>query len=260
MRRSIKSYMLIDLAMLTVIGCVLEGLVTYMSGLVLNAATTISISLLIVLLALARWNLWGLIPIPFLAAATIIGGRLSPIPYFAHAYEWRAYLSIVVGLSFTGLSVIVFKKKGTKMLKDNLIMILFVIANYIIYNLVQLAVYELLYNVFTSPEGWSMITYKSYANSDAGEVVTANVANFMINGFIYNLFGLIVAIVGGIVLRSQEAFGNVAEKLLEDRRLAEEIRKNDDEFSIPDLDEDEEEKDESKEANQKEESSDTIDS
>ena len=66
--------------------------------------------------------------------------------------------------------------------------------------------------------------------------------------------------VGGIVLRSQEAFGNVAEKLLEDRRLAEEIRKNDDEFSIPDLDEDEEEKDESNEANQKEESSDTIDS
>ena len=258
MRRSIKSYMLIDLAMLTVIGCVLEGLVTYMSGFVLNAAPTISISLLIVLLALARWNLWGLIPVPFLAAATIIGGRLSPIPYFASAYEWRVYLSIIIGLLFTGLSVIVFKKKGTKILKDNLIMVLFVIVNYVIYNLAQLATYQLLYNVFKNPEGWYLVTYTSYANSETGELVTTNVANFMSNGFIYNLFGLIIASVGGIVLRSQEAFGNVAEKLLEDRRLAEEIRKNDDEFSIPDLDENEEEN--KKEANQNEESSDTVDS
>ena len=142
MRRSIKSYMLIDLTMLIVIGCVLEGLVTYMSGLVLNAATTISISLLIVLLALARWNLWGLVTVPFLAAATIIGGRLSPIVYFKQAYEWRAYLSIVIGLLFTGLSVIVFKKKGTKILKDNYAMILYIVINYVIYNLIQLLAYN----------------------------------------------------------------------------------------------------------------------
>ncbi len=117
MRRSIKSYMLIDLAMITLIGCILEGVVTYMSGFVLNSVPTISISLLIVLLALARWNQWGLLSVPFLAVATIIGGRLSPIPYFAAAYEWRAYFSIVAGLLFTGLSVIVFKIKGTKILK-----------------------------------------------------------------------------------------------------------------------------------------------
>ena len=100
-------------------------------------------------------------------------------------------------------------------------MVFYVLINYVIYNLVQLATYQLLYNIFTNPEGWYLVTYTSYANSEAGEVVTANVANFMTNGFIYNLFGLVIAVIGGIVLRSQEAFGNVAEKLLEDRRLAE---------------------------------------
>ncbi len=262
MRRSIKSYMLIDLAMITVIGCILEGAVSYMSGLVLNAAPTISISLLIVLLALARWNQWGLLTVPFLALATIIGGRLGPVPYFKAAYEWRAYISIVIGLLFTGLSVIVFKTKGTKMLKNNYMIVLYVIANYIIYNLAQVLTYELLCLIFKSPDGWNLVTYTSYAKNEAGEVVTTNVSNFMINGFIYNLFGLIVAIVGGIVLRAQGAFGNVAEKLLEDKRLAEEIRKNDEEFFIPDLDEDEEKKnvDSNDTINRKEESSDTIDS
>ena len=264
MRRSIKSYMLIDLTMLTVIGCVLEGLVTYMSGLVLNAATTISISLLIVLLALARWNLWGLVTVPFLAAATIIGGRLSPIVYFRQAYEWRAYLSIVIGLLFTGLSVIVFKTKGTKILKDNYAMILYIVINYVIYNLIQLLAYNALYYIFTSPDGWNLVTYVSYIDSEEGKTVTTNVANFMTNGFIYNLFGLALAIVGGLVLRSQEAFGNVKEKLLEDKRLAEEIRKNDEEFSIPDLDEDEEKENESEilenDSDNQRESSDTIDS
>jgi hypothetical protein len=259
MRRSIKSYMLIDLAMLTVIGCVLEGLVTYMSGLVLNSATTISISLLIVLLALARWNQWGLVTIPFLAAATIIGGRLSPLVYFSRAYEWRAYLSIVIGLLFTGLSVVFLKKKGTKIFKENYVLVLFIIVNYIIYNLAQLVAYEVLYNLFKSPEGWNLVTYTSYLDSTEGTIVTSNVAKYMTNGFIYNLFGLIIAIIGSIILRSQEAFGNVPAKLLEDKRLAEEIRKNDDEFSIPDIDEEIEKKSDDSTSQQKE-SSDTIDS
>ncbi|MCR5112900.1 MAG: hypothetical protein K6A63_03060 [Acholeplasmatales bacterium] len=265
MRRSIKSYMLIDLAMITVIGCILEGAVTYMSGLVFNSVPTVSISLLIVLLALARWNQWGLLTVPFLAAATIIGGRLSPISYFRAAYEWRAYLSIVIGFMFTGLSVIVFKKKGTKMLKENYMIALYVIANYIIYNVAQLLIYNLLCNIFNSPEGWNLVTYTSYANSTDGEQITTNISRFMVNGFGYNLFGLIIGIVGGIVLRAQGAFGNVAEKLLEDKRLAEEIRRNDEEFSIPDIDEVEEEENKSEALtdesnNQKEESSDTIDS
>ena len=87
----------------------------------------------------------------------------------------------------------------------------------------------------------------------------------MTNGFIYNLFGLAIGIIGSLVLRAQGAFSNVAEKLLEDKRLAEEIRKNDEEFSIPDLDEDEEKENNSEELdsesdNQKEESIDTVDS
>ncbi len=87
----------------------------------------------------------------------------------------------------------------------------------------------------------------------------------MTDSFIYNLFGLIIGIIGAFILRAQGAFGNVADKLLEDRRLAEEIRKNDEEFSIPDLDENEEEKNDSEDStdeadNQKEESIDTVDS
>ncbi len=142
---------------------------------------------------------------------------------------------------------------------------IYIVVNFIIYNLVQTFVYWLLYNIFKSPEGWNLVTHVTYINSSEGEAVTSNVANFMTNGFIYNLFGLVVALVGAFVLKAQGAFGNVAEKLLEDKRLAEEIRKNDEEFSIPDIDEDLEEEnkseinhDESK--NQQKESSDTIDS
>ena len=128
MRRSIKSYMLMDLAMITVIGCILEGTVTCMSGLVFSSVPTISISLLVVLLALVRWNFWGLITVPFLALSTIVGGMLSPVVNFKAAYEWRAYFSVVIGLLFTGFSVLVFKKKGTKLFNErfNLFCALFI--------------------------------------------------------------------------------------------------------------------------------------
>ena len=109
--------------------------------------------------------------------------------------------------------------------------------------------YYLLCKLFNSPEGWNIVTYTTYVNSDEGEVVTANVSMYMTNGFIFNLFGLAIGILGSLVLRAQGAFSNVVEKLLEDKRLEEEIRKNDEEFSIPDLDEDEEKNDSEFESN-----------
>ena len=111
MNKSVLKYMVIDLLVLTVIGCILEGLVSRFIGFLLDAAPTITFSLLIVFIAVARWKLWGLIPIPFLVMSTILGGHFSEISYYAAFYSfsnWQLILSMTIGLLAIGLNIILF--------------------------------------------------------------------------------------------------------------------------------------------------------
>ena len=94
---SIKKYMFVDLLLLVSIGFILELLVVKFSGLVLYAAPSVTIALLIAFIAVARWNLWGLLICPLLALATLIGGQKIELSYIAAVYDYKMYISILFG-------------------------------------------------------------------------------------------------------------------------------------------------------------------
>lgn len=197
--------------MLAVLGAILEGVATAMSGLALNSAPTFTISMLVLFVAIARWNLWGLMIAPILVVGTIIGGKNNFYQPMAYMYDWRIYLSSLAGLLTLGVNVAVFKKNGTKKtILNTWLMLGMVIVNYVTYNIVQYLVYylcvagvngEILYHI----EGKESV----------------NVCRFAMQGFVFNLFGLAAVIVGLFILRSQGVVNNVVDKLVEDKKRAE---------------------------------------
>lgn len=225
MNKSVVKYMAIDLIVLTVIGCILEGLVSRFIGFALDAAPTITFSLLIVFIAVARWNLFGLLPIPFLVLCTILGGHFSEISYYAAFYDfsnWQLILSMMLGLSAVGLNVIVFRKHRTNKIMQNVWqMLAILVVDYIIYCEVQFVLYRL----FTTGglSGVANIPFAYKTRNASGETVEEikNLASYVEYGFMYNLFGLAVGVVGTIVLRSQGALNNAVDKLIDDKKQRE---------------------------------------
>ena len=84
--------MAFDLTILTIIGFVIEIFLIKFGAAVFIGAPFMGITLLIVFLAVARWNLWGLITAPIMAGAVWIGGIMVEIPYLKAVYDWRVYV------------------------------------------------------------------------------------------------------------------------------------------------------------------------
>ncbi|MDE6584540.1 MAG: hypothetical protein K2K15_03970 [Anaeroplasmataceae bacterium] len=234
-----------DLILLTLIGCVLEGLCTKMLGFVLDAIPTATISLIVVFIAVARWNLWGLLTVPLLAIGTLVGGMLHIIPEVGAVYDWKIYLSVVLGLCTIGIDVIFFKKMGTKnALQKTWLMILILLLNYILFNLVHIFFYKIFAfgNPFILGDCLYTITFE-----DESHMMHTN-TYYIDNEYIYNLFGLAILIVGSFVLRSQGVISNVVDKLVEDRENAEMLREDEETFRVEESSEAIEAEEESKPA------------
>lgn len=202
--------MLTDLLMLAVLGALLEGIATALSGMALQCPPSFTISFLVLFVAIARWNLWGLTIAPILVVGTIIGGKNNFYDVMAAMYDWRLYVSALVGLLTLGLNVIIFKKNGTKKsILNNWLLVVMILCNYLIYNLIQGATYWL-----CTRDVNGQILY------DTGKKVI-NICQWAINGYAYNLMGLAFAFVGVIILRSQGVVNNVYDKLVDDKKNAE---------------------------------------
>lgn len=222
MNKSILKYMAVDLVVLSLIGCVLEGLTSRFIGFALDAAPTITFSLLIVFVAVARWNLWGLLPIPFLAFSMILGGHFSDMPYYAAFYSfknWQLFLSTMIGLSGLGLNVLIFRgHKTNKIIKNVGWMLLILLGDYLVYCILQFVTFRL----FTSGSlvHPATIEFTYNVKNDLGELVpkTINLAAYVEYGAIYNLFGLAVGAIGSVVLRSQGVLNNAIDKLIDDKK------------------------------------------
>ena len=220
MQKSIKSYMAIDLTVLILIGGLLEGLSAMFGPLVFFSTPTTYISMLIVFIAVIRWNLWGLITIPFLTICTIIGGVNGQIDTFKAFYNfgytgWQAYVSMIFGMLFIGIDVIFFKKFSTKkVMHNNFAVIGLGILNYVLYNAVFLVAFRLL------TSGGDLL-HSGVILYDLGSKGTQNLCGYGESGFVSNLFSLAVMVVGTFILRSQGVATNVVEKLLDDKYNAE---------------------------------------
>lgn len=224
--------MLQDLALLVSIGFILEALCTNMTGFVLDAIPTTTFSLLIVFIAVVRWNLWGLLTIPVMTAATILGGHFHMVKGLASIYDWKCYLSASIGLLVIGLDVIAFKKKKTnKIIQSTIWIIGILLINYILYNFVQLFFFRLFSNGNPFIIGESL--YEVIIENEDGTISKSNY--YMDYGVIYNLFGLAVSVIGALILRSQGVVNNVVDKLIEDKQNAEMLKKDAEEFKVDSL-------------------------
>ena len=217
--------MLVDLIILTIIGVITEFLGTKMSGLVLGAAPTFTFSFLVVFVAVMRWNLWGLLIVPFMAGATLLGGSMNSLPYYAAMYDWRVFIATCVSLAVIGINVIFFKKFGTKRVMLNMFAVIgLVFLNYILCNEIFKMTHRLLCtgNPFVSGDlPFTGRFYDEATNEMVSEVV--DLCEYIERVSIYNIFGLVVAYVGIFVLRSQGVVNNVVDKLIEDKRIRDEI-------------------------------------
>lgn len=204
--------MVFDLFILTAIGFVLEIFAVKFSGAVFKCAPSAAISLLIVFVAVVRWNWWGLLSVPFMALGVYLGGvNMDYFDYLRAVYDWRMYLSSAAGLSMIGLNSIFFIKFKTKKIINNMGLLLIMMAvDYILVCGVQM----LIYGVSTIGAG-DMVYYSTMDNEyhDLRLIGEFGVA--------YNTFGLVVLGVGAFVLRSQGVLCNAKARILEDKKNAE---------------------------------------
>lgn len=228
-----------DLIMLTIIGGLLEVFTTKFATVVFNGTPFTCVSLLIVFLAVARWNLWGLLTIPLLALTTMLGGMWSEAPYLAKVYDWHMYLATSISLCAVGVNVIFFKKMTTKKVISNMLLVLLILAiDYLLVCGLQFVFYRLLCSGTLSEPGVIAFTY-NHVNEDTGltEIVTDNLCRYGEGTLIYNLFGLAVLAVGVFLLRSQGIVCNVKQRFIDDKINAD-LDREDRKFTIS---EDEEE-------------------
>lgn len=219
---SIKKYMFVDLLLLASIGFILELLVVKFSGLVLYAAPSVTIALLIAFIAVARWNLWGLLICPLLALATLIGGQKIELSYIAAVYDYKMYISILFGYCGLALNVIFFRKFSTNKVITGATFIGLMIFDYVVFCSLQTLSYYLLC-VISHDSG--LFTYQVVENGVKKDITT-NIQHFGMSGFIYNSFGFIVLIVGGFVSRSQGIMRNRTQQFVDDKENAELMAKD----------------------------------
>lgn len=227
----------IDLTILIIFGFVLEVLGVKYGSLVFMAAPTAIVSLLITFIAISRWDLYGLLVIPFMALGTYLGGIWSEIGFISKVYDWRIFISTFIALITMGVNTIFFKRMKTdKVIHSGWIVLLFVI-DYLLFTIIQVALYRLFTSGSLFERGEIIYQYYITSTNDLGEevkeLVTKNLCQYGEGGFVYDLFAFGVLIVGTLILRSQGTICNMQKKFIDDRKNAELDRK-DQYFTIED--------------------------
>jgi hypothetical protein len=127
-------------------------------------------------------------------------------------------------------------------------MLLILVVDYILYCGVQF----IFYRIFTTGGLTSVanipVTYYSKDENGNRVELVKNLASYVEFGFVYNLFGLAVGVVGSLVLRSQGALNNAIDKLIDDKKQREaelEYMKSFGKFNFSDESEAESQQDES---------------
>ena len=219
--KSLASYCVKDLILLTVLGTAIEFALAKFCYLVIGVITPATyITLLVAFIAVTRWGFYGLITVPFLALGTALGGMtVSETPFVSEVYKfssnWQYYVSIVLGFSALTVNALLYKLKGTgKIISNTLVMILILIVDYVLFNVIQFISYRLLtsHNLI---EGATTIF--QYININ-GETVSININAYAERGLIYNLFGLASLFIGFFIFRVQGVICNVKDKLIADAR------------------------------------------
>ena len=235
--KSLASYCVKDLILLTILGVAIEFALSKFCYLVIGVITPASyITLLVAFIAVTRWGFYGLITVPFLVLGTVLGGMtVSETPFVSEVYKfssnWQYYVSIVLGFTAFVVNALLYKIMGTeKVISNSLLMVLILIIDYVLFNVIQFISYRL----FTSHdllEGAS--TLFQYVNNN-GDTVTVDINSYAEKGFTYNLIGLAVLFVGFFIFRTQGFICNAKDRLIDEARNMELDRIDRETFGVQD--------------------------
>lgn len=213
---TIKKYMIIDLAMLIVFGSIVEAIALFVIPRMFNNAFPFfCVSLLICVLAIARWGWKGIVVIPIMSFVSVLFGKLwastansDSIHELAKYYGWRVFLTNMISFSVSA-SIILVKKllKKKETLSDRAVTIVVTICMILACYVLQVLAFSLV----------TLAAPKNY------------IGVFAIN----DLPAFMVTLVFVVVLRHQGMFVDAKQDLINKKEEAEmenkyykELRKN----------------------------------
>lgn len=191
--------MLVVLAILGVIGVIVEAIGIYAFNAMLTCVMmSTAFSLLIMFAATARWGWKGLILAPILALATILCGRfLNPRVTYRINYDWKLYIATVFQLLSVSFNILWFKKIKDEYQTTKSIQLTFGLCA--IDCIISLLVLSLVY----------LILAKKF---------------LLLSFIIWNAFGYAILFVGAFILSRQNILVNIKKDLIrkeQDRKEAE---------------------------------------
>lgn len=191
--------MLVDLAILGVIGIIVEAIGIYAFNAMLTCVMmSTAFSLLIMFAATTRWGWKGLILAPILALATILCGRfLNPRVTYRINYDWKLYIATVFQLLSVSFNILWFKKIKDEYQTTKSIQLTFGLCA--IDCIISLLVLSLVY----------LILAKKF---------------LLLSFIIWNAFGYAILFVGAFILSRQNILVNIKKDLIrkeQDRKEAE---------------------------------------
>ena len=215
--RGLYRYMIQDLLLLTIIGGVLELFAIKFATIAINGTPFVCVSLLIVFIAVARWNWWGMLIAPIMALTAFFGGKMSSASHYALVYDWQMYVATTASLLTIGLNVPLFKKLTTKkVVTSPLILSIVMLVDFALVCGVQWVVYRLCCSGTLLNSG-EIIYYYDHVENGIKTRVSENLCRYGESTFIYNLLGLAVLIIGVFILRSQGIVCDRKQKFVEDK-------------------------------------------
>ena len=172
-----KTYMMFDITVFTIIACIIEGVITYMSNMPLFLAEGFTVSLVVLfsIICIFRWNWYGVIPGIFSTIVAIAVQNTTNSDLVAGYSN-----GMIVGSLFAILAVnlinLFFKWKSKKVIKESLpLLVMYVVIAYAIYIVAYSIVWGLIdqYNIID--------TFKKVAGRNLINMVMSAIVIFIAN-------------------------------------------------------------------------------
>ena len=143
-----KGYEIFDIVILTIIACIIEGVLTYTSNLDIFMAEGFTVSFMIVfaLIGIFRWNLKGVIPgVGSCITAIVIQNYFSQTSVDLKGYSTGMIIGSICGMVSLLLMVLFFKFKDKKTIKSFVgYLFLYCGAAFILYILVYSVIWSII--------------------------------------------------------------------------------------------------------------------
>lgn len=167
-----ETYRVLDIMILSVIACISEGILTFISNQTnfLVEGFSVSFMLLFTLIALIRWNLIGVIPSVASAITGIVVQNSYSFELF-NGYSSGMIAGVIAGCLSTSLLVLLIKFIGKKQIKDKIhYLVLYSLSAYLLFILF----YSIVWSIFDRIDFFACLL----------KLISWNIVNFVMTSIV----------------------------------------------------------------------------